>query len=72
MIIVYIAISLNIAIFFKQAILTLILVRYEKHRVWVVEANLKDNTRHTYKKRVFFIDEDSWQVAIADIYDKPR
>ncbi len=24
-------------------------VRYEKHRVWVVEANLKDNIRHTYK-----------------------
>ncbi len=45
------------------------LVRYEKHRVWVVEANLKDNTRHTYKKRVFYIDEDSWQVAIVDIYD---
>ncbi len=45
------------------------LVRYEKHRVWVVEANLKDNTRHTYKKRVFFIDEDSWQVAVSDIYD---
>ena len=45
------------------------LVRYEKHRVWVVEANLKDNTRHTYKKRVFFIDEDSWQIAVTDIYD---
>jgi len=45
------------------------LVRYEKHRVWVVEANLKSKTRHTYKKRVFYIDEDSWQVAIADIYD---
>jgi len=45
------------------------LVRYEKHRVWVVEANLKDNTRHTYKKRVFYIDEDSWQVAVSDIYD---
>lgn len=45
------------------------LVRYEKHRVWVVEANLKDDTRHTYKKRVFFIDEDSWQIAISDIYD---
>lgn len=45
------------------------LVRYEKHRVWVVEANLKENTRHTYKKRVFFIDEDSWQVAVSDIYD---
>jgi len=44
-------------------------VRYEKHRVWVVEANLKSNTRHTYKKRVFFIDEDSWQIAVTDIYD---
>jgi len=45
------------------------LVRYEKHRVWVVEANLKDGTRHTYKKRVFYIDEDSWQIAVTDIYD---
>ncbi len=45
------------------------LVRYEKHRVWVVEANLKDDTRHTYKKRVFYIDEDSWQISVADIYD---
>jgi hypothetical protein len=43
--------------------------RYEKHRVWVVEANLKDNTRHIYKKRVFYIDEDSWQVQVTDIYD---
>ncbi len=45
------------------------LVRYELHRVWVVEANLKDGTRHQYKKRVFYIDEDSWQIAISDIYD---
>lgn len=45
------------------------LVRYEKHRVWVVEADLKSDTRHTYKKRVFYIDEDSWQVAVTDIYD---
>jgi len=44
-------------------------VRYEKHRVWVVEANLKSDTRHTYKKRVFFIYEDSWQIAVTDIYD---
>ncbi|MBG9993659.1 DUF1329 domain-containing protein [Pseudoalteromonas sp. NZS127_1] len=43
--------------------------RYEKHRVWVVEANLKDDTRHIYKKRVFYIDEDSWQVQVTDIYD---
>jgi len=45
------------------------LVRYELHRVWVVEANLKPDTRHQYKKRVFFIDEDSWQVSVTDIYD---
>lgn len=45
------------------------LVRYEKHRVWVVEANLKPGLRHIYKKRVFYIDEDSWQIAVADIYD---
>lgn len=45
------------------------LVRYEKHRVWVVEADLKDGTSHIYRKRVFFIDEDSWQIAVTDIYD---
>lgn len=45
------------------------LTRYEKHRVWVVEANLKDEFRHVYQKRVFFIDEDSWQVQVADMYD---
>ena len=44
-------------------------VRWEKHRVWVVEANLKDGTRHVYKKRVFYIDEDSWQIHVADMYD---
>lgn len=43
--------------------------RWELHRVWVVEATLKEDTRHIYKKRVFFIDEDSWQIAATDIYD---
>lgn len=44
-------------------------LRYEKHRVWVVEATLKGDTRHIYKKRVFYIDEDSWQIHVADSYD---
>jgi hypothetical protein len=44
-------------------------VRWEKHRVWVVEATLKENTRHVYGKRVFYIDEDSWQIHVADLYD---
>ena len=45
------------------------LLRYELHRVWVVEANLKQGTRHIYKKRVFYIDEDSWSIAVVDCYD---
>lgn len=45
------------------------LVRYELHRVWVVEATLKPGKRHIYSKRMFYIDEDSWQVAHADEYD---
>lgn len=45
------------------------LTRYEKHRVWVVEASLKPEFRHVYQKRVFFIDEDSWQVQVVDMYD---
>ncbi len=44
-------------------------VRWEKHRVWEVEATLKEGTRHIYGKRVFYIDEDSWQIQITDMYD---
>lgn len=43
--------------------------RYELHRVWVVEGSLKSSARHIYSKRTFFLDEDSWQIAIADRYD---
>ena len=45
------------------------ITRYELHRVWVVEANLKPGTTHIYKKRVFYLDEDTWQIALVDIYD---
>ncbi|MFJ7314644.1 DUF1329 domain-containing protein [Pseudomonas sp. NPDC098747] len=45
------------------------LARYEKHRVWVVEATLKPSARHIYAKRRFYVDEDSWQIAQADQYD---
>lgn len=44
-------------------------LRYELHRVWVVEANLKDEFRHIYKKRIFYIDEDSWHIAATTKYD---
>ncbi|MDX2145130.1 MAG: DUF1329 domain-containing protein [Rhodospirillaceae bacterium] len=44
-------------------------VRYEKHRVWVTEANLRQGTSHVYAKRVFYFDEDSWQALVVDSYD---
>jgi len=44
-------------------------LRYELHRTWVVEANLKEGTRHVYKKRVYYIDEDSWSITVVDCYD---
>lgn len=43
--------------------------RYEKHRVWVIEASLKAGARHVYGKRRFYIDEDTWQIMASDIYD---
>ncbi|BAL24279.1 DUF1329 domain-containing protein [Azoarcus sp. KH32C] len=45
------------------------LVRWELHRVWVVEATLKPGKRHIYAKRTFYIDEDSWFVVAADQFD---
>ena len=44
--------------------------RYEKHRVWVIEANVREGESHLYKKRVFYLDEDSWIVLAQDIYDQ--
>lgn len=44
-------------------------MRYELHRVWVVEANLKANARHVYVKRRFYIDEDSWHIVLTENYD---
>ncbi|HBN8626752.1 outer membrane lipoprotein-sorting protein [Pseudomonas aeruginosa] len=43
--------------------------RYELHRVWQVEATLKPGARHIYAKRVYFVDEDSWQILLGDHYD---
>ncbi|RVU30032.1 DUF1329 domain-containing protein [Neptunomonas marina] len=45
------------------------LTRYELHRVWKVEATLKEGARHVYAKRTFYIDEDTWQAAVVDHYD---
>lgn len=43
--------------------------RHELHRVWVVEGTLKPTARHVYSRRTLYLDEDSWQVVLADQYD---
>ena len=45
------------------------LVRYELHRVWKVEAMVKQGMRHQIAKRHFYLDEDSWGLIVADNYD---
>ena len=45
-------------------------MRWEKHRVWVVEATLKPGKRHAQSKKVFYIDEDSWSMVLYEGYDQ--
>ena len=42
--------------------------RYERHRVWVVEANVRQGKGHTFDRRVFYVDEDSWAILMVDCY----
>jgi hypothetical protein len=43
--------------------------RFELHRVWEVQGNVKQGQRHIYAQRNLFVDEDSWMIALADHYD---
>ncbi|MFO1270391.1 MAG: DUF1329 domain-containing protein [Rubrivivax sp.] len=45
------------------------LVRWELHRVWVVDATLREGKRHVYSRRTFYLDEDSWAAVASDEYD---
>jgi len=44
-------------------------VRWELHRVWVVEGTLKPGVRHVYSKRVYYFDEDWSGAGVTDEYD---
>jgi hypothetical protein len=46
------------------------LLRYELHRVYVVEGQLKPNTSHIYHRRTLYIDEDSHMIVASDKYDR--
>lgn len=45
------------------------LIRYELHRVWVLEGTLKSEFRHAFGRRVMYIDEDNWHASVGDYYD---
>ncbi|MDF1687602.1 MAG: DUF1329 domain-containing protein [Parvibaculaceae bacterium] len=45
------------------------LTRYELHRVWKVKATLRDDYRNIFTRRDFYLDEDSWRIVAADLYD---
>jgi len=45
------------------------LIRYEKHRVWAVEAKLKPTERHVYSRRVAYFDEDGGNMVSGELYD---
>ncbi|MBB2493563.1 DUF1329 domain-containing protein [Aquipseudomonas ullengensis] len=44
-------------------------VRWELHRVWVVEANLAAGKRHQLPKGRYYLDEDTWQAMLGDRWD---
>ncbi|CAB3780085.1 DUF1329 domain-containing protein [Paraburkholderia caffeinilytica] len=45
-------------------------VRWEKHRVWVVDATLLPGKRHAYSRRTYYIDEDTWLIVAYEAYDE--
>ena len=44
-------------------------VRWELHRVWVVDATLRAGQRHQAPKSRYYCDEDTWQCMIGDRWD---
>lgn len=43
--------------------------RYELHRVWVIEATEREGKNHSFGKRTFYVDEDSWNVVMVENED---
>ncbi|WP_454737217.1 DUF1329 domain-containing protein [Cupriavidus necator] len=44
-------------------------LRWELHRVWVVEATLKAGKRHAVPRRISYHDEDTWATSVMDGWD---
>ena len=59
----------KIADVFGPAFLNPAYRRYELHRLWVLEGTVKAGMRHSAAKKVLYLDEDSWNIAIGEDYD---
>lgn len=44
-------------------------MRWELHRVWVVEANLRKGQRHQLPRSRYYCDEDTWMCTLGDRWD---
>jgi hypothetical protein len=44
-------------------------VRWEMHRVWVVEATLRQGERHQAPRSRYYCDEDTWVCVLGDRWD---
>lgn len=44
-------------------------VRWELHRVWVIEATLRAGQRHQAARSRYYCDEDTWACVLADRWD---
>ena len=45
-------------------------LRYELHRVWVVEGTLASGKHHIVPRRRLYIDEDTWLAVYSDSWDE--
>lgn len=45
-------------------------IRYERHRVWVVEGTLAPGQHHVAPRRRLYIDEDTWLAVYSDAWDE--
>jgi hypothetical protein len=45
-------------------------IRYEPHRVWVIEATLAPGAHHIVPRRRLYLDEDTWLALYSDSWDE--
>ncbi|MDD3445620.1 MAG: DUF1329 domain-containing protein, partial [Zavarzinia sp.] len=44
-------------------------IRFEKHRVWILDGKLREGERHSVPHRRLYVDEDNWHPTGGDLWD---